>query len=111
MEAEFGMPQWGFGMSNYAFASPQKIICAYIEKGISRLSIIDTQTKNFEAIDSCYTDLRYVRASGGKSVMRAASQTESAAIVSFDVETRNFKVLRRSNNLTIDAGYFSFRER
>jgi dipeptidyl aminopeptidase/acylaminoacyl peptidase len=107
MEAEFGMPQWGFGMSSYAFASPQKIICAYIEKGISRLGIIDTHTRKFEPVDSGYTDVQYVRGSEGKAVTRAATPTESAAIVSFNLETRNFEVLRRSNNLTFDAEYFS----
>ena len=43
MEAEFGMPQWGFGMSSYAFESSGPIVCTYIEKGISHLALIDTR--------------------------------------------------------------------
>lgn len=106
-EAEFGMPQWGFGMSTYAFESDNRIVCAYIEKGISRLALIDPQMKQLEPIDSPYTDLRYVRATRGKAVMRAAAPTEAPSIVELDLITRRFSVLRRSHNLEIDAGYFS----
>lgn len=107
MEAEFGMPQWGFGMSSYAFESAERIVCTYIENGISRLALIETRTKEFEPIESPYTDIRYVRASPGQAVMRAASPTEPASILRFDLETRSFEPLRRSHDNEIDAGYIS----
>ncbi len=107
MEAEFGMPQWGFGMSTYAFESAARIVCAYIENGISRLALIHTGTKEFEPIDSSYTDIRFVRAAPGQAVMRAGSPTEAASIVKFDLEKRTFEVLRRSSSLQIDAAYLS----
>ena len=107
MQAEFGMPQWGFGMSTYAFESPERIVCAYIQSGISGLALLDTRTKVFEPIDSPYTDIMYVRASPGFAVMRAGSPTEAGAIVKFDLETRTFKLLRRSSNIEIDAAYLS----
>ena len=107
MEAEFGMPQWGFGMSTYAFASAERIVGAYIENGFSRLALIDTRTKEVETIGSPYTDIRFVRAAAGQAVMRAGSPTEAAAIVKFDLQTRAFEVLRRSSSLQIDAAYLS----
>jgi dipeptidyl aminopeptidase/acylaminoacyl peptidase len=107
MPAEFGMPQWGLGMSSYAFESAERIICGYIESGISRLGLIGTRTKRLETVDSPYTDLRFVRAAPGHAVMRAASPSTSASIVRFDFETRGFEVLRRSNNLNIPAEYIS----
>jgi dipeptidyl aminopeptidase/acylaminoacyl peptidase len=107
MQAEFGMPQWGFGMSTYACESAERIVCAYIENGISQLALLDTRTKAFEPIVSPYTDLRFVRASPGFAVMRAGSPTEAAAIVRLDLETRTFEVLRRSSTLEIEAAYLS----
>jgi dipeptidyl aminopeptidase/acylaminoacyl peptidase len=107
MQAEFGMPQWGFGMSTYAFESAERIVCAYIENGISRLALLDTRTKKFEPIVSPYTDIRFVRASPGYAVMRAGSPTEAASIAKLDLETRTFEVLRRSSSLEIDAAYLS----
>jgi len=107
MQAEFGMPQWGFGMSTYAFESADRIVGAYIENGISQLALIDARTKSFEPIACSYTDIRFVRAAPGQAVMRAGSPTEAAAIVRLDLETRNFEVLRRSSSLQIDAAYLS----
>jgi dipeptidyl aminopeptidase/acylaminoacyl peptidase len=107
MQAEFGMPQWAFGLSTYAFESEDRIVCAYIENAISRLALIDTRSRKLESIDSPYTDIRFVRASPGQAVMRAASPTEAASIVKLDLNTKSFSVLRRSNNLQIDAAYLS----
>ncbi len=107
LEAEFGMPQWGFGMSTYAFESADIIVCTYIQSGISRLALLDTRTKKFEPIDSPYTDIRFVRASPGYAVMRAGSPIEAASIVRLDLEMRTFEVLRRSSNLEIDEAYLS----
>ena len=103
MQAEFGMPQWGFGMSSYAFESKEKIVCAYIKSGISRLGLIDTPTKSLQPIDSQYTDIRFVRGAPGQAVMRAASPTEPASIVRLELESPSFEILRRSNNLEIDV--------
>ena len=107
MQAEFGMPQWGFGMSTYACESAERIVCAYIENGVSQLALLDTRTKAFEPIVSPYTDLRFLRASPGYAVMRAGSPTEAAAIVKLDLETRTFEVLRPSSTLEIEAAYLS----
>ena len=101
------MPQWGFGMSTYAFESADRIVCACIENGISRLALLDTCTKKLETIVSPYTDIRFVRAAPGYAVMRASSPTEAAAIVKLDLEKRTFEVLRRSSNLEIDPAYLS----
>jgi len=107
LEAEFGMPQWGFGMSTFAFESADRIVCTYIQSGISRLALLDTRTKKFEPIDSPYTDIRFVRACPGYAVMRAGSPIEAASIVRLDLEMRTFEVLRRSSNLEIDEAYLS----
>ena len=107
LEAEFGMPQWGFGMSSYAFESVDRIVCTYVEKGMSKLGLIDTGTRKFEPIDCPYTDIRFLRASSGQAVMRAGSPSEAAAIVKFDFEAKSFRVVRSSNNLEIEAAYLS----
>ncbi|MEP6911971.1 MAG: S9 family peptidase [bacterium] len=103
MQAEFGMPQWGFGMSSYAFESKERIVCAYIESGISRLGLIDTLEKSLQPLDAPYTDIRYLRGARGQAVTRAASPTEPPSIIRFDLESESFEMLRRSNNLKIDA--------
>jgi len=107
MEAEFGMPQWGFGMSTFAFESAERVVCSYVEKGIWRVGIIDTRTRKLERIESPYTDITYVRAAPGYAVMRAGSPSEPLSIVRLNLKTRRFEVLRRSNNIEIAEGYLS----
>ena len=107
MEAELGMPQWVFGMSTYAFESAERIVCSYVEKGIWHLGIIDTQSRKLEPVESSYTDISYVRAAPGHAVMRAGSPTEPLSLVRLEVNTRQFEILRRSNNIEIEVGYLS----
>jgi dipeptidyl aminopeptidase/acylaminoacyl peptidase len=107
LEAELGMPQWVFGMSTYAFESAERIVCGYVEKGIWRVGLIDTQTRQLERITSSYTDISYVRAAPGQAVMRAGSPTEPLSLVRLDMNTREFEVLRRANNIEVGAGYLS----
>ncbi len=107
MEAEFGMPQWVFGMSTYAFESAERIVCSYVQKGIWRVGTIDIQTRKLERVESSYTDISYVRAAPGHAVMRAGSPTEPLSLVRLDVKRHEFEVLRRSNNIEIGIGYLS----
>lgn len=44
MEAEFGRPQWVFGTSTYAFESPERIICSYIQDGLWNLAGLPSHT-------------------------------------------------------------------
>ena len=107
LNSELGVPQWIFGLSNYAFESPDRIICTYYERGLSKLALIDSRTRKLQTIDTDYTDITFLRAAPGQAVFRAGSAAEPPSIVRFDLNTGGFEILRRSNNLDIDAGYFS----
>lgn len=107
MKAEFGLPQWVFGMSTYDFESANRIVCAYIEQGFSKLAILDTTTGKLEKIEAPFTKIEGVRAKPGQAVFIAVSPTETASIVRFDLDNRQFETLRRSSELKIDPGYIS----
>ncbi|MBL7062869.1 MAG: S9 family peptidase [Anaerolineae bacterium] len=107
MEAEFGRPQWVFGMSTYAFASAERIICAYTEQGIWHLVGLDTATGEIELIEPPCSAIEYIRAAPGCAVFVAGSPTEPTSIVRLDLATQQFEVLRRSNETAIAPGYLS----
>jgi dipeptidyl aminopeptidase/acylaminoacyl peptidase len=107
MKAEFGVPQWVFGLSTYAFASADRIVCTFAEQGIWKLGAIDTRTKQFERIDSTFTDIMFVRASSGRAIFLAGSPTEPFAIVEMDLASHATKVLRRSTDIQIDPAFVS----
>lgn len=106
-EAEFGAAQWIFGLSTYAFESPERIICAFVEKGIWGLATIDTRSKQFERIETQFTEIDFVRAAPGRTVFRIGSPIEPLSIVEMDPLTREINVLRRASNVAVDPGYIS----
>src|SRR5712691_5580729 len=107
MEAEFGVPQWVFGLSTYAFESADRIVCSFAEQGIWRLGIIDTRARKIERIETRYTDISFVRAAPGRAVFRAGSPLEPFSIIEMDLATRETKVLQRASRTAIDPGYIS----
>jgi dipeptidyl aminopeptidase/acylaminoacyl peptidase len=107
MEAEFGQPQWVFGLSTYGFASASRIICTYGERGQYRLASIDTQTGKLDVIETPYTDITYLRVGAERAVFRGGSPTSPASIIQLDLETGETRALRRSNDLKIEEGYLS----
>ncbi|MCX7670714.1 MAG: prolyl oligopeptidase family serine peptidase, partial [Anaerolineae bacterium] len=107
MAAEFGRPQWVFGLSTYAFVAPDRLVCAYTQNGIWRLALLDTTTKALTPFDLPYTEIGDERGGPGRAFLIAASPTEAPAIVSCDVTTRAITILRRSSTVTVDAGYLS----
>jgi dipeptidyl aminopeptidase/acylaminoacyl peptidase len=98
-EADFAQAPWVFGMSSYAFAGPDRIVCSYWEDGFCRLAQLDLASLQLIPIDLPYTDYGYVRARPGEAVFRAASPTDVASIVRLDLATGRIEVLRRSANL------------
>ena len=107
MKAEFGAPQWVFGMSSYAFVSADKIVCAFVEKGIWHLGRINTQNGELTRIETSYTEISAVHASGNRVLFRAGSPTQPLSIIDFDLTTRASNVLQRANKIQVDEGYIS----
>jgi dipeptidyl aminopeptidase/acylaminoacyl peptidase len=107
MEAEFGLPQWVFGMSTYAVESAGRIVCAYAQGGIWHLASINMATGRCEEITTPYTSIGSVQAVSERVVFVAASPTEPTSVVQLDLATGDLDVLRRSSAMTIDADYLS----
>ncbi|MBA3616904.1 MAG: S9 family peptidase, partial [Rubrobacteraceae bacterium] len=84
--AEFGSPQWVFGMSTYAFVSPGRIVCSYTERGSSHLAILDTESGELGPLETPYSTIAYVRADEptGNVFFLGSSPTEAACIVRLD---------------------------
>ena len=107
MNAEFALPQWVFGLSTYAFASAEIIVCAFVEKGIWKLGTIDTRTRQFDRVEMPFTEISSVQAASGRAVFRAGSPSEPLSIVEMDLTSHETKVLRRATKIDIDSSYIS----
>jgi dipeptidyl aminopeptidase/acylaminoacyl peptidase len=107
MAAEFGLPQWVFGMSTYAFESAERIICTYTQDGRDYLASLDTTTKTLTTLDVAFTSIDSIQAASGKALVRGASPTQATALVLLDLATGQQTVLKRANAIEIDPGYLS----
>jgi dipeptidyl aminopeptidase/acylaminoacyl peptidase len=107
VEAEFGSPQWVFGMSTYAFESPERIICSYTRGGESKLAVLHTTTKSLELLDLPFTGYYRITASPGQAVFLAGSESQPFGLVRLDLATMKWDVLRWTRQVTIDRAYFS----
>lgn len=107
MQAEFGVPQWIFGLSTYAFESAERIVCAFAERGLWRLGIVDAQSGSLQRIDVPYTDVSYVCASPGRAVFRAGAPRAPFSIIEMDLATRATRVLQHASKIDIDSGFIS----
>jgi dienelactone hydrolase len=110
MEAEFGLPQWVFGMATYAFESAERIICTYSEAGEDRIATLDLASGKLEPIELPYFRNGSIQAAPGQLVFGAGSPTEPSAIVRYDLTTKQLDILRKSSTLEIDNGYLSVPE-
>jgi dipeptidyl aminopeptidase/acylaminoacyl peptidase len=106
-EAEFGRPQWVFGLSTYAFEPSGGIVCTYSENDISCLARLDPRTRTCHPIDTSYTEISYLRTAGNRLVFVGGSPTEATAVVLLNLSTLETQVLRRSSDIGVDPGYLS----
>ena len=107
MQAEFGLPQWSFGMSTYAFLDPETIICAYTANGIWNLAQIHTPSSNLQQIPTPYNTISDISADNGIAAFIAASADQAPAVICLDPATGNRQTLRTSSTLTIPPQYIS----
>lgn len=107
MEAEFGEPQWGFGMSTYGFESAEKLICTYSQNGEYHLASLNTRTKSFQPYIIPYTNISDLHIAPGQAFFIAGSTTEPIALIQYGLATGEIKALRRVREIAVDPAYFS----
>jgi dipeptidyl aminopeptidase/acylaminoacyl peptidase len=107
MHADFGRPHWVFGLSTYAWVSPERIVCTYANKGTWNLAELNTTSLEFRPIENPYSDIWYLRAGSRRAVFLAGGPTMPEAIVQYDFAAGKFGVVYRSRSATIDAGHMS----
>ena len=105
--AEFGAPQWVFGMRFYAFAGPDEIVCLYSERGGTKLGRIDLNTGAMQQVELLYSALSGVQANGRKIALFAGSPTLAERVLTIDLARGAQEVVKVSNPAHLDAGNLS----
>lgn len=107
MTAEFGLPQWVFGMSTYAFVDSERLACAYTEAGAWRLALLDTVGGTLTPFEIPYTEISNVRCAAGCVYFLGGAPDQPAAVVMLDLATQRSTALRRSSDIALAADYLA----
>ena len=67
MEAEFGAPQWEFGMRTYAFDGADTILCAISQNGFRTLALLDTAERTLTPLDLPFTTISDLHVAGDQA--------------------------------------------
>ena len=110
MEAEFGLPQWVFGMKTYGFISELEILCTYNQQGLWSLGKINVQTQALTPIETPYTDISGLRVTTSQAVFLGGSATTPTALVALSLPALETRIIRESSRVEVASSYFSVPE-
>ncbi len=105
---EFGLPQWVFAQSSYAFIDNNHILCAPINKGIASLSILDINDGTLTTIDTNWNSFASIQANAQHFSFISASSKSFPEIISY--HSNQARTLKSSCSSSIDSDYYSYGE-
>ncbi|MGB7415728.1 MAG: S9 family peptidase [Thermosynechococcaceae cyanobacterium] len=110
LSAEFGLPQWVFGMSTYGFISATEILCTYNQQGQWRLGRLEISSGQLVEIETPYTDISGLKVGNAFAAFKGSSPTRTTEIVQFHLQTQQQSVVCSASSVEVDPGYLSVPE-
>ena len=105
--AEFGVPQWLFGMSTYGFDSSGHIWCLFNERNKWQLAQLNTSNNELTIINLPYSFLSNLHVLGDTVAFVAGSPAAPTVIAQYHARTHRLEVLRHASTEQFDPGYLS----
>ncbi len=107
LEAEFGLPQWVFGMSTYAVLDEDELMAIFHKNGEDHLVHIPVGKGDAHFIETPFTTLTQLRSGKGSVAFIGGRADIPRAVVRMDLETGSFEELRPAQQISVDRSYFS----
>jgi dipeptidyl aminopeptidase/acylaminoacyl peptidase len=106
MEADFGFPQWGFGMGRYGFIEAGRIAAVYSDRGVDRVGVLDEGT--LSPVSTRFDVVRpWLGVSRNTLYVVAGSSVAPLAVVGIDLDANLSEVIRESIDVDIDPAMVS----
>ena len=105
MQAEFGLPQWQFGMIRYGFMDNTTILTSYSENGVEKLATIDASSGKLAEVDRDHSSYSSLRTEAGSYCYIAQSTTNFPALYVGDLTGE--KLVCASSDSTVDSQNYS----
>ena len=110
LSAEFGEPQWQFGLATYGFDEHGAIVCSYRHQGASHLARLDPASGALTVIETPYRSIRELRVGRGFAAFIGGSPTQAEAVVRLDHASGRHQVLRSTLEQPLDPADISVAE-
>ena len=102
MDAEFGEPQWVFGMSTYGFDGNGQIVCTYHDRGRSWLAVLDPASRKLRPIETPFETIRDLKVGADFAAFFGGSPTAPEALIRIDLRSGAHRSIRATSDLAID---------
>lgn len=106
-DAEYGTPQWVFGMSTYAFTGDGTLFARVLRDGESTLVKIEHGSSAPDPIELEYTLIDQVRAVNERVVFGGGSPSRALAIAEYNTRTHETHTVRRSSTMDVPVELIS----
>jgi dipeptidyl aminopeptidase/acylaminoacyl peptidase len=108
IEAEFGLPQWAFGMSTFGFLSEGQLIATYTQDGTWKLACLNSG--GMSEFNIPHMSISSVSAEGNQIAFIGGSPTQPGAVTLLNTTTGEFESVRSSAKVDVSDGYLSVPE-
>jgi dipeptidyl aminopeptidase/acylaminoacyl peptidase len=107
-EAEFGWPQWIFGMSAYGFVDDGRIACLWERDGVQHLAVLDPASGELIDLDVPHSAMwPELDVEGDRLAFVGGGPSIPEQVVFLDLTARSMDVIRSSSSVDVDEGSFS----
>lgn len=107
MAADFGKPQWSFGMTTYAFQSANRVVATWAEQGRWRMGLLSLEPRRMEVLDLTLDPLESLVSTSRAAYFVGGSPTEGSAITRVTFGGVEAEILKRSRQEPLEAAYVS----
>jgi dipeptidyl aminopeptidase/acylaminoacyl peptidase len=110
MAAEFGRPQWVFGLSTYAFIDEDDLLCVVGSRGRYRLARLEIGAEAPVPLDLPFDAYDGVRVEAGRACLIGAGPDLAPVVGTLDLATGEFVAHRESLSLELEHALVSVPE-
>lgn len=111
IEAEIGGALWNLGQSNYALSGDGRAVVRYVIAARDKLGMVDLGSGKLTPLNVPFVGLSNIQVlSPGTAIAIGATATAEAAVVTVDLGTGGYQVLRAPGSIRLDAPFISIAE-
>ncbi|MCJ8324874.1 MAG: S9 family peptidase [Rhizobiales bacterium] len=104
IEAECGHPNWVFNMRSYDVLDNGLIVLRLIEQGIFKLVVIEPWSQKTRYLETDFVHIEKIAAYGDHIVMFASTDEDAEVLVSLNIDTGDYEIIRKTSQVELAEG-------